>query len=246
MARVVFVGGVVCYAAFLAAFLYLIGFVGDLGVPRSVSTGPLLPWSAALAQDLALLLAFGLQHSVMARPGFKRAWTRTVPAALERSAYVLCTCLVLVLLFLGWRPLPAPVWAVAAGPARAALWAVFALGWALVLASSFHLSHAELFGLAQSWRGYRGLAHREPAFRTPGLYRLVRHPLMLGFLLAFWATPRMDAGHLLFAMAMSCYILVGTRFEERDLRRSLGDEYAAYCRRVPMLLPLPRRRAGGG
>jgi len=237
--------GVVCYGAFLCTFGYLVAFVGDLGVPRSIAVGPAVPWPEALGRDLGLLLAFGLQHSLMARQGFKRAWSRVVPQALERSVYVLASCLVLAALFLGWRPLPSTVWEVPAGAGRAVLQGMAFLGWAVALASSFHLSHAGLFGLEQAWLGARGLAPRDPPFRTPGLYRLVRHPLMLGFLLAFWATPRMDAGHLLFAAAMTGYILVGTRCEERDLRRCLGGRYAEYCRRVPMLLPWPRRREHG-
>lgn len=234
--------GVICYGAFLAAFAYLVAFVGDLGVPRSLGHGPEQARLPALAGNLALLLVFGLQHSLMARPGCKRMLTRLLPQALERSVYVLASCLALGLLFLGWRPLPAPVWQVAAAGPRLLLWALFALGWGVVLASSFQLSHAGLFGLSQVWRHFRGLPEEALAFRTPGLYRLVRHPLMLGFLLAFWATPRMDAGHLLFAGAMTGYILIGTRLEERELRRSLGAAYDAYRARVPMLLPWPRPR----
>ena len=233
--------GVVCYASFLLAFLYLMAFLGDFGVPRTVSSGPALAAGPALAQDLALLLGFGLQHSLMARQGFKRVWTRLVPAALERSVYVLASSLALALLFRYWRPLPAAVWTVTTPALSGLLWAVFGLGWAVVLASSFHLSHAGLFGLSQVWQHFRGQPAQSPPFRTPGLYRLVRHPLMLGFLLAFWATPRMDAGHLLFAAVMTLYILAGTHFEERDLRRSLGPDYEAYRQRVPRLLPWPRR-----
>jgi len=232
--------GVFCYLAVLVALAYLVGFVGDLGVARSVSRGPVLPWGAALFRDLALLLGFGLQHSLMARKGFKRSWTRMLPPALERSVYVLCSSLALGLLFRAWSPLPAPVWEVAAPLGHWLLWLLFSSGWALVVASSFQLSHAGLFGLSQVWRQARGLPEGALPFRSPGLYRLVRHPLMLGFLLAFWATPRMDAGHLLFAAGMTGYILVGLHFEERDLRRTLGPAYAAYRERVPMLLPWPR------
>jgi len=241
----VLVCGIVCYLGFLAAFLYLIAFVGDLGVPRTVSHGPIWPAGPALALDLALLAGFGLQHSVMARPGFKRLWIRLVHPALERSVYVLAASLALALLFGWWRPLPAPVWEVTAPLPRGVLLGTFWLGWAVVLASSFHLSHAGLFGLSQPWRHWQGLPERDLPFRTPGLYRLVRHPLMLGFLLAFWATPRMDLGHLVFTLGMTVYILVGTRLEERELRRSLGKAYDDYRRRVPMLVPLPRPRRKG-
>ncbi len=242
MGLLVLVCGALCYAGFLAAFTYLVGFVGDFAVPRTVSSGPLVPAGTALAVDLALLAAFGLQHSLMARQGFKRGWIRLVPPALERSVYVLASSLALALLFWGWRPLPAPVWNLTAPGARWAMEGVFWLGWVMVLVSTFHLSHGGLFGLSQAWRRFRGQPERELSFRTPGLYRLVRHPLMLGFLLAFWATPSMDAGHLLLASGMTLYILVGTHFEEKDLRRTLGPDYEAYRREVPMLLPLPRRR----
>lgn len=239
----VLVCGIVCYLGFVATFLYLICFVGDLGVPRSVAHGPSHPPGPALAGDLALLALFGLQHSVMARQGFKRLWIRLVHPALERSVYVLASSLALVLLFRGWRPLPAPVWEVAAPLPWWVLTGLFWLGWAVVLVSTFHLSHAGLFGLSQAWHHFRGAPAREQPLRTPGLYRVVRHPLMLGFLLAFWATPRMDLGHLVFALGMTLYVLVGTRLEERDLRRNLGEGYEAYRSRVPMLVPRlwPRR-----
>jgi protein-S-isoprenylcysteine O-methyltransferase Ste14 len=239
MGLLVLACGIGCYLAFLAALGYLVAFVGDLGVARSVSSGPALPWGAALAVDLGLLLGFGLQHSLMARAGGKRFWARRLAPELERSAYVLCSSLALGLLFLGWRPLPAPLWTLSAAGPRVLLWTLFWAGWALVLASSCQLSHASLFGLSQAWRRFRGLPAQDLPFRTPVLYRLVRHPLMLGFLVAFWATPRMDVGHLLFALGMTGYILIGTHFEERDLRRTLGATYEAYRRRVPMLLPRP-------
>lgn len=231
-----------CYGLFLVVFLVLVVFVGDLGGARSVSSGPAVCWAEALARDLTVLLVFGLQHSLMARQAFKRAWTRRVSPALERSTYVLVSCLALALLFWAWRPLPARIWEVTAPVARGGLWVMFGAGWILALASTFQLNHGALFGLSQVWHHFRGRPNPEVAFQTPGLYRLVRHPLMLGFLVAFWATPSMDAGHLLFATVMTLYILVGTHFEERDLKRSLGPAYEAYRHRVPGLLPLPRPR----
>ena len=233
-----------CYLAFLAAFGYLVAFVGDLGVPRSVSAGPAGPPGQALALDLALLALFGLQHSLMARPAFKRAWTRIVPAAAERSTYVLLSSLALALLFRFWRPIPGAVWDLRHPLLRLGAWACFWAGVALALASTFMISHADLFGLRQAWFRFRGLPYREPPFRLTALYARVRHPLMLGFLAAFWAAPRMTLGHLVFAAGMTGYILAGTLLEERDLLRQLGPGYAEYRRQVPRFFPVPWRRAG--
>jgi protein-S-isoprenylcysteine O-methyltransferase Ste14 len=238
----VFVLGVAAYIVFVAVFLWLIPFVGDWGLARTVSHGPASPAGLAAAVDLALVALFGLQHSIMARPGFKRAWTRLVPPEGERSVYVLCASLALALLLGQWRPIPDPVWTVR-NPAAA--WALRALSWtgfAVVLAASFHLSHGALFGLRQAWSALSGAPCPELPFRTPGLYRLVRHPLMLGFLLAFWCTDRMTASHLLFAGAMTIYIAAGTALEERDLVRALGAAYRKYQEQVPRFLPWPRRR----
>jgi len=235
--------GVACYLAFLAAFGYLVAFAGDLGVPRSVSSGPAGPAGQALAVDLALLALFGLQHSVMARPAFKRAWTRFVPAAVERSTYVLLSSLALALLFRFWRPIPGTVWELQHPALRLGAWACFWAGAALALASSFLISHADLFGLSQVWCRFRGRPHRAAEFRLTALYARVRHPLMLGFLATFWAAPSMTLGHLVFAAGTSCYILAGTILEERDLLRTLGPDYAAYRRQVPRFFPVPWRRA---
>lgn len=247
--------GLACYLAFLAAFAYLVAFVGDLGVPRSVSTGPAalagpapgagLPAGLALdlAVDLGLLALFALQHSIMARPGFKRIWTRLVPAAAERSTYVLASSLALGLLYRFWRPLPGVVWDVQAPAPRLGLLALFWGGVALALASTFLISHAGLFGLGQAWARCRGRPYQEPPFRLTALYARVRHPLMLGFLVTFWAAPTLTWGRLLFAAGMTAYILAGTWLEERDLLRDLGPGYAAYLRAVPRFLPLPWRRA---
>lgn len=225
------------YAGFLATFLYAIGFVGGFGVSRTVDGPGAFRALQALPLDAALLGLFALQHSVMARPAFKRAWTRICPPHLERSVYVLATSLALGLLFRFWRPVPGVVWE--AGPALAAFaWTLHVLGWAVVLLSTFMISHAELFGLRQAWLHARSRPYTSLPFQVRWFYALVRHPLMLGFILAFWATPRMTAGHLFFSAMTTAYILVALRFEEADLRRALGDAYRAYQARVPMLLPL--------
>jgi protein-S-isoprenylcysteine O-methyltransferase Ste14 len=237
MGLLVLLYGILCYIAFLATFLYLVAFVGDLGVPRSVSQGPVTGASLALGVDLALLGLFAVQHSVMARPGFKRAWARLVAPDLERSTYVLLSSAALALLFAGWRPLPAVVWSFPSPALRAALWGAFGAGVALALYSTFLISHFDLFGLRQVWFAFREQPYHEQPFRAGTLYGVVRHPLMLGFLLTFWATPRMTAGHLLFAGTMTAYIALGTFLEERDLLRTLGPAYAAYRKRVPKFFP---------
>lgn len=235
--------GAVSYAAFLVAFLYAIGFVGNMVVPRSVDAGLAAPTAEAVVVDVLLLGVFAIQHSVMARPVFKRWWTRVVPQAIERSTYVLLSSLALLLLYWQWRTLPAVVWDLSAPVARIALYALFWLGWAIVFAGSFMINHFDLFGLRQVYLAWRGQPYTDIAFRTTLLYRLIRHPLMLGFLIAFWATPTMTAGHLLFAAATTGYILIALRFEEHDLGAALGEEYRDYRARVPLLLPWPRRRA---
>jgi len=235
--------GVVCYLAFLAVFVYSIGFVGDIVVPRSVDEGPSASTISALAVNVLLLGLFAVQHSVMARPAFKRWWTRFVPAAVERSTYVLVASAVLALLFWQWRPVPAVVWDVSWQPGRVLLWTLFWLGWATVLVSTFLINHFDLFGLRQVYLAWRGRTYTALRFRTSMLYRAVRHPLMLGFLVAFWATPTMTAGHLLFAAATTVYILLALQLEERDLTADLGEQYRDYRSRVPMLIPglHPRR-----
>lgn len=244
MARAaVFIYGLLCYAVFFLTFLYAIGFTGNFVVPRSVDAGgPLAPWSRAVLVNAVLLSLFALQHSVMARPGFKRRWTRLVPPPAERSTYVLLSSLLLALLFWQWRPMGAVAWDAEHTAGRLALQALFWGGWFTVLASTFMIDHFELFGLRPVWRHFRAEAPESPSFRTPALYRLVRHPIMLGFLVAFWAAPRMTAGHLLFAAATSGYIFVGVALEERDLIRAFGEQYARYRERVSMILPLPKRK----
>lgn len=235
--------GVVCYLFFVVVFLYSIGFVGDLVVPRSVDQGPSASTVAALAINVLLLGLFAVQHSVMARPAFKRWWTRFVPASIERSTYVLLASAVLALLFWQWRPLPAVIWDITWQPGRVLLWTLFWAGWATVLVSTFLINHFDLFGLRQVYLAWRGGTYTGLPFHTSMLYRAVRHPLMLGFLVAFWAIPTMTAGHLLFAAATTGYILIAIRLEERDLTVELGEPYRDYRTRVPMLIPglRPRR-----
>ena len=230
------------YALFFATFLYLIAFVGALPVvPVTVDHGPVAAPLAAVALDLGLIALFGVQHSVMARPGFKAAWTRIVPAALERSVYVLAASLCLIVLFALWHPVGSVVWHLA-GPAAMVLWALFASGWAIVLLSTFLINHFELFGLTQVWRHWRGQTAGRPRFRTPLFYQLVRHPLYSGFLIAFWATPVMTLGHLVLAAGMSVYVVIAIRYEERDLVGQFGPAYAAYQATTGMLVPGVGRR----
>jgi len=233
--------GLACYVAFLATFLCAIGFVGGFGMARALdgpASGPLL---AAVGIDTALLGLFAVQHSVMARRWFKERWTRIVPVAIERSTFVLFASLALAVLMWQWRPLGGSVWRVDDPAGRATLWTLFGLGWALVLVCTLLIDHVELFGVRQVWNHFTGRPHVAPRFVTPGPYRLVRHPLYLGFLLAFWATPHMTFAHLLFAFATTAYILLAIQFEERDLLRVHGGLYAEYRQRVSMLLPLPPR-----
>jgi protein-S-isoprenylcysteine O-methyltransferase Ste14 len=231
--------GVVAYLIFFATFLYLIAFVGNFPqVPVTIDRGgaaaALFP---AVAINLGLIALFGLQHSVMARPGFKKGWTKIVPEPVERSVYVLFASLMLILLFLFWRPIPALVWSVETRAAAYALWALFGLGWAIVLVSTFLISHFELFGLSQVWNHIRGAAASSPAFRTPFFYKRIRHPLYSGFLLAFFAAPVMSVGHLVLALGMMAYILVAIVYEERDLIGLFGRDYEEYRGRAGMLLP---------
>lgn len=232
----------VSYLLFLVAFLYAIGFVGDLWVPRSIDHAIAAPAGQAFVVDVILLGLFAIQHSVMARPAFKRVWTRLVPEPIERSTYVLLSNLVLFLLYWQWRTLPAVVWDVDARAARLALWVLFWAGWMIVFTSSFMISHFDLFGLRQVYAFWRGEPLSDLAFRTPLLYRLIRHPLMFGFIIAFWAAPTMTVGRLLFAVSTTAYILIALQLEEHDLVTALGTQYLDYRREVPMLLPRPHLR----
>ena len=234
--------GAVCYVVFLAAFLYAIGFVGNLIVPRSIDNGVAASIGEAMVVNVLLLGLFAVQHSVMARPAFKRWWTRLVPKTIERSTYVLISSLVLFLMFWQWRTMPAIIWDVAWTPGRIVLWVLFAAGWVTVLLSTFMISHFDLFGLRQVYLAWRGTPYTDLEFRTSLLYRVVRHPLMLGFIVAFWAAPTMTAGHLLFAVATTGYILIAIQLEEHDLNAALGEQYRDYRGRVPMLIPGLHRR----
>ena len=227
----------VCYVAFLVTFVYAIGFLGNLGVPKSIDSGPQVPFIQALAINFALLGLFALQHSLMARPWFKAVWTRIVPEPVERSTYVLLSSVALFLLFWKWQPMGGVIWNVESAPGRLALQVLYAVGWLTVLATTFLIDHFDLFGLRQVWLHLRGRAYTSLKFRTPGLYRFVRHPLYVGWLLVFWSAPVMTAAHLVFAIATTAYILIAIQFEERDLVR-LHGEYAEYRRRVPMILPI--------
>lgn len=249
--------GLVSYGVFFATFLYLIAFLGNLQhtalvqwlpwlpdlVPYSIDAGREAgPVALALAINLGLIALFGIQHSVMARIGFKDWLKRLLPAPAERSVYVLLSSLILIVLYWQWRPMPELIWAAESTVGQAFSWTVFAGGFGLVLISTFLIDHFDLFGLKQVWLQFVGKPPESPRFVTPLLYRLVRHPLYLGWLLAFWGGPAMTTGHLVFAAATTVYILIAIRFEEKDLTHFLGAEYAAYRKRVPMLIPWPRRR----
>jgi len=239
--------GLFAYVIFLLAFLYAIGFVGNLVVPKSIDSGTSAPVGRALFVDAALLGLFAAQHSVMARRSFKRCWTGIVPPPLERSTYVLLSSLLLALLFWQWRPLTREVWSVKSDAGSLVLHAFFWVGWLLVLLSTFAIDHFDLFGLRQVSLHLRGREYTPVPFKEPVLYRYVRHPLLLGFMIAFWAAPSMSAGHLFFAAATTAYMLLAIRFEERDLLTSHGDVYRQYRRKVPMIVPLRGRpRARGG
>ena len=234
--------GVVCYAIFFATFLYAIGFVGNFLVPQSIDAARTTSLAAALAIDIALLGLFAIQHSVMARPAFKRWWTRIVPSVMERSTYTLLSSLALLLLFWQWRPIGTVIWNVDNETARTLLYAGFAFGWLLVLVSTFLINHFDLFGLRQVWLYFRGRPYTEIPFRTPMLYKLVRHPLYVGWFFAFWCAPTMTAAHLLFAILTTTYILIAIQLEERDLVGA-HPEYATYRKQVPMLVPFLRKRS---
>ena len=230
--------GVIAYVIFFVTFLYAIGFVGGIVVPKGIDSGAVGPLAATLAIDAILLGVFAVQHSVMARPAFKAWWTKFVPPPIERSTYVLFASLALILLFWQWRPLPILVWGLQ-GPAAMAVWALFWVGWATVLLSTFLINHFDLFGLRQVWAYRRNREIPPSEFHTPLFYRVVRHPLYLGFIIAFWAAPTMSQGRLFFALATTAYILIAIQLEEHDLLNVFGDTYRDYKARVGMLIPLP-------
>lgn len=229
--------GLVSYVIFFVTFLYSIGFVTDLVVPKTVDSGAVVPLSEAIIVNLVLMSVFAVQHSVMARQGFKQWWTKFVPVSVERTTYVLFASLALILLFWQWRPMPAIVWSIANPQIAMAVMALSFVGWFIVLLSTFLISHFELFGLHQVVSNFTGREMPAPRFRTPLFYRFVRHPIYLGFVIAFWAAPVMSVGHLLFAAVTTAYMLVAITLEERDLVTVFGDEYRNYRGRVPMLLP---------
>ena len=238
-----FVIGVLAYLLFLVAILYGIGFVGNLVVPKGIDDGVVEPTATALLVNIALLLLFAVQHNVMARPWFKGWWTRVVPRAIERSIYVAASSLILLLLYWQWRPMPAVVWQVDNSLGRGLLWALYFAGWAIVFYSTFVIDHFELFGMRQVWEHLRGHEARPIDFSERSLYRWIRHPLMFGFILAFWSAPTMSQGRLLFATVTTVWIFIAIQIEERDLVHMLGEPYQDYRKRTPMLLPLrpPRR-----
>ena len=236
-AMLIFLYSLVTYSVFLASFFYLIGFVGNLWVPRSVDVGPDAPLLLALTTDLAVIALFGVQHTVMARAWFKECITRIIPKTAERSTYVLASSTVLFLMYLWWRPIPLEVWRIEQPVGVLLMNVLFWAGWTIASSSTWLISHFDLFGLRQTWSNLRGKVYEETGFSTPFLYAFVRHPLLTGLLLAFWATPLMTVGHLVFALGMTAYILVGVWFEEQDLIRTFGERYRDYRRRVPKLIP---------
>ena len=233
-----FVYGVLCYLIFFGTFLYAIGFIGDVMVPKSIDSGRTAPLTEALLVNAALLTLFAVQHSTMARPWFKKMWTRVVPKQIERSTYVLLSSLALILLFALWQPIGGVVWKVEQPALRAVLYALFAMGFLLVLISTFLINHFDLFGLRQVYLYLRGKEYTQLRFGTPILYRHVRHPLYLGWLFAFWATPTMTIAHLVFAIATTAYIFLAIQLEEKDLIDVYGDDYKRYKQNVPMIVPV--------
>jgi methanethiol S-methyltransferase len=238
MKRTIFLAyGLACYALFFAVYAYFAGFVGNFLVPKSIDSGTPGPVGVAVAINLGLVALFGLQHSIMARPAFKAVWTRWVPQPIERSTYVLASNLVLILLMWLWQPIGAPIWNFTSGPAYWILVALFAAGWLLVPAVSLMINHFDLFGARQVWLEFRGKPYTSLPFRTPMAYKFVRHPLYIGWMLAFWATPSMSLGHLILAAALSGYMIAATFVEERDLVGYFGREYADYQQMVGRFLP---------
>lgn len=243
MGRVtILIYGVIAYAIFFVTFLYAAGFIGNIFVPKSIDSGVQGPLSHALLVNSALLGLFAIQHSLMARKGFKRMWTKIIPQPAERSTYVLFSSIALILLFWQWRPMGGVIWDVQSSAGRLIMYSLFAFGWLLVLVTTFLINHFDLFGLRQVWLHFRGKEYSPLGFMTPGPYKYVRHPLYVGWLLAFWATPTMTAAHLVFAIATTTYILIAIQLEERDLINAHGSAYSDYRKNVPMLIPMMRKK----
>ena len=239
----IFIYGLASYAVFFATFLYAIGFIGNFFVPRTIDGVAQMGLAEALLIDLGLLLLFAIQHSVMARPAFKRVLTRVIPESAERSTYVLASSLALIALFYFWQPLGGSIWNVTDPTARGVIYGLYAFGWLLLLYVTFLINHFDLFGLRQVWLELVDRPYTDIGFRMPALYRLVRHPLYVGWIVIFWATPSMTLTHLVFAIATTGYILVAIQFEEHDLETQLGEDYREYKRQVPMLIPFTKRAA---
>ncbi|HKI46649.1 MAG TPA: isoprenylcysteine carboxylmethyltransferase family protein [Balneolales bacterium] len=241
----IFLYGIICYALFFGVFLYAIGFIGGIVVPKTIDSGTTGPVGRAILINALLLGVFAIQHSVMARPAFKRWWTTIVPKSMERSTYVLFSSLALILLFWQWQPIGGVLWSVQIHWAQILLRAIFAFGWFILLTGTFMISHAHLFGLQQIYENLLNKPVSNPKFMQPGYYKYIRHPLMLGFIIGFWATPVMTTGHLLFAAAATGYILVALQLEERDLIHFFGEQYLDYKRRVPMFIPFTKGKTIG-
>ena len=237
---IAFIYGVIAYGAFLLVALYAVGFVGNMFVPKSIDSGPEVPFGQALLINIALIGLFGLQHSVMAREGFKKLWTKVIPEPIERSTYVLIASLVLSLLFWQWRPLPTVLWNIENALGRLILLWLFFGGWLFMFISTIMIGHFDLFGVRQVYLYLRGKPYTYEGFGTPGFYKYVRHPIMTGFIIAFWATPQMTVGHLVFAIASTIYILIGIVLEERDMASFFGKTYEEYQGQVTMLFPFPK------
>jgi protein-S-isoprenylcysteine O-methyltransferase Ste14 len=237
-----FIYGVICYAVFFISFLYAIGFVGNMIVPKGIDSGAETSLPEALIINMVLLGLFAVQHTIMARPGFKKWWTKIIPREVERSTFVLVASLLLLLLYWQWRPMTDVVWSVEGRVGTIVLTGIFWLGWAGVLLSTFMIDHFDLFGLRQVFLPLQNKEYTGIKFKTAMLYKFVRHPIMLGFIIAFWATPYMTTGHLLFAGMTTLYIFIGLQFEEHDLKAAIGPDYEEYSRRVPMLIPCMKKR----
>jgi protein-S-isoprenylcysteine O-methyltransferase Ste14 len=240
-----FAYGMVSYGLFFVSFLYMIAFVGNFEVagfvPKTIDSGATGSLSTAIMVNIGIIILFGLQHTIMARPGFKAAWTKIIPKPIERSTYVNFTTAILVLLFSQWRPMTDIIWQVDGSLGKNVLLGIYFGGYLLVLYASFLINHFDLFGLRQVFLFLFAKKYTHPPLASPTVYRIIRHPILLGWTIAFWATPTMTVGHLLFAMTMTAYILIAIPFEERDLESALGEEYRLYKSRTPMLLPLPRK-----